>query len=78
MTVAEGPTAPLALAAARAVTEAMARSVAASLWPAGRAPSPRTRLLLGSGSPRVAQHSAAQGAHGPQLPRTSGSAPQGA
>lgn len=78
MTVAEGPAAPLALAAARAVTEAVAGRIAASLRPASRAPRPRTRLLLGSGSSRVAQHSAAQRAHGPRLPRTSGSAPQGA
>lgn len=78
MTVTEGPTAPLALAAARAVTEAVAGRIAASLRPASRAPRPRTRLLVGSGSPRVAQHSTAQRAHGPRLPGTSGSAPQGA
>lgn len=68
VTVAEGPAAPLALAAARAVTEAVAGRIAASLRPPGRAPGPRPRLLLGLGSPRVAQHSAAQRAHGPRLP----------
>ena len=78
VTVAEGPAAPLALTAARTVTEAVGGRVATTLRPPGRAPSPRTRLLLGSGSPRVAQHSAAQRAHGSRLAETSGSAPQGA
>lgn len=60
VTVAEGPAASLALAAARAVTEAVASRIAASVLPPGRAPCPRPRLLLGLGSPRMAQHSAAQ------------------
>lgn len=60
VTVAEGPAAPLALAAARAVTEAVASRIAAGVRPPGRAPGPRPRLLLGLGSPRMAQHSAAQ------------------
>ena len=77
VTVAEGPAAPLALAAAGAVTEALAGRVATSLRPPGRAPSPGTRLLLSTGSPRLAQHSAAQRAHGLRLPGVSGSAPQG-
>lgn len=78
VTVAEGPAVPLALVTARTVTEAMAGRVATSLRPPGGAPSSRSRLRLGSGSPRVAQHPAAQRAHGSQLPETAGSAPQGA
>lgn len=78
VTVAEGAAAPLTLAAAGAVTEAVAGRVAACLRPPGRAPLPRTRFRLGSGSPRGAQHSAAQRAHGPRLPGISGGARQGA
>lgn len=78
VTVAEGPAAPLTLAAAGAVTEAVAGRVAASLRPPRRAPRPGTRFRLGPGSPRGAQHSAAQRAHGPRLPGMSRGALQGA
>ncbi|KAL0621468.1 hypothetical protein AAY473_009797 [Plecturocebus cupreus] len=77
VTVAEGPAAPLALVAARAVTEAVARCIVSSVRPLGRAPHSGTLLLLCKGSPRLAQHPAAQRSHGSRLPGTSGSPEKG-